>query len=126
MSPHRSSRAEYSDKALGFVQLKRDGNLCHVKALVTPEHKVNAKPYQVHCLVDEGEGTILKAFCSDCAACQGGCKHAVAFVTWLHRRSNDPPVVDYDYHFMDDVLKRANNFWRENIFPKINKDTIPP
>ncbi|XP_026688804.1 uncharacterized protein LOC113473329 [Diaphorina citri] len=34
--------------------------------------------------------------------------------------------VNYDYHFMDDVLKRANNFWRENIFPKINKDTIPP
>ncbi|GBP23012.1 Beta-1,3-galactosyltransferase 6 [Eumeta japonica] len=52
----RSSRESYGDDAVGYVQLKRESNICTVKCRVCPEHK-----------------------CHDCAASAGGCKHAVAF-----------------------------------------------
>ena len=42
-----SSRETYGDAAIGYVCLKRDENLCILKALVCPEHKVCDKLYQV-------------------------------------------------------------------------------
>jgi len=29
---------------------------------------------------------IVYAYCLDCKASEGGCKHAVAFVYWIHRK----------------------------------------
>lgn len=69
----RSTRTDYSDEAIGFVQVKREPqfNICHVKARITPEHRVKAKPYSVYCIINEDEEEIIKAICEDCAACQG-------------------------------------------------------
>ena len=39
----RSSRESYGDNAVGYVQVKRNGNVCTVKASVTPEHNVRKK-----------------------------------------------------------------------------------
>ena len=79
--PPRSARDSYSNKAIGYVQVKReiptDTNdktipwLCHVKADMTPEHKVRIKPYPVHCLIDERRMNILKTICEDCPASEG-------------------------------------------------------
>ncbi|KAI5719675.1 hypothetical protein M8J76_000484 [Diaphorina citri] len=90
----RSTRADYADEAVGFVMVKRDPTfpICYVKARITPEHRVKSKPYSVLCIIQEEDEEILKAVCEDCAACQGGCKHAIAFVTWLHRRTLEPSV----------------------------------
>ncbi|GBN45098.1 hypothetical protein AVEN_98146-1, partial [Araneus ventricosus] len=41
---------------------------------------------------NESEDSILSVKCAGCAASQGGCKHAVAFLAWVHRRSEEPPV----------------------------------
>jgi hypothetical protein len=70
---YRSAREDYSDEAIGFVQIKRqpEFNLCYVKAKITPEHRVNAKPYSVLCIINEKDSEIIKAVCEDCAACQG-------------------------------------------------------
>lgn len=42
-----------------------------MRACITPEHRVHNKNYTVNCLVEEDKGEILKAFCEDCAACEG-------------------------------------------------------
>lgn len=75
----------YGDDAVGYVELKRCSAKCHVKGRVTPQQRVRAKPYHVEVVVDAGAESIESVQCFDCAACAGGCKHAVAFLFWLHR-----------------------------------------
>ncbi|GBO36944.1 hypothetical protein AVEN_173953-1 [Araneus ventricosus] len=43
----RSGRESYGDHAVGYVQVRRDANLCIVKAKVTPEHSLRKKAYHV-------------------------------------------------------------------------------
>ncbi|KAJ8720544.1 hypothetical protein PYW08_006009 [Mythimna loreyi] len=38
------------------------------------------------------DGLVQSCKCEDCAASEGGCKHAAALLLWLHRRSEEPPV----------------------------------
>ncbi|KAF9799883.1 hypothetical protein SFRURICE_017118 [Spodoptera frugiperda] len=68
-----SSRASYGDDAVSYVQLKRENKFCTVKCKICPEHKVHANYMD----------------CQDCVASQGGCKHAIAFLMWVHRRSEN-------------------------------------
>ncbi|KAL4710253.1 hypothetical protein ACJJTC_003533 [Scirpophaga incertulas] len=86
----RSVRDNYGDDAIGYVQVKRVGNICTVKCGITPERRVRATPYHCSLECDEKDNEILNVMCKDCAASSGGCKHAVAFLMWLHRRSEEP------------------------------------
>ncbi|XP_024891954.1 uncharacterized protein LOC112468648, partial [Temnothorax curvispinosus] len=86
----RSERVNYGDSAVGYVQLKRDGNICNVQEKVCLEHLVNSKAYVVKMLVDESDEKVIEIQCQDCAASEGGCKHAIAFLMWVHRRSEEP------------------------------------
>ncbi|CAG9762581.1 unnamed protein product [Ceutorhynchus assimilis] len=86
----RSGREDYGDSAVGYVQVKRNEDMCTVQGRICPEHKVRSKPYTVKCLVDEKDRVVEKVDCMDCAASAGGCKHSVAFLMWLHRRSEEP------------------------------------
>ncbi|KAL4702745.1 hypothetical protein ACJJTC_013640 [Scirpophaga incertulas] len=72
----RSVRDNYGDDAIGYVQVKRVGNICTVKCRITPEHRVRATPY--HCILecDEKDNEILNVMCKDCAASSGGCNAA--------------------------------------------------
>ncbi|GBP61533.1 hypothetical protein EVAR_44004_1 [Eumeta japonica] len=60
-------RPSYGDDAVSYVQLKREGDICIEEAVKSIE-------------------------CHDCVASQGGCKHAIAFLMWIHRRSENHPV----------------------------------
>lgn len=64
----RSQRESYGDSAIGYVQVKRDGDLCVFKARVTPEHNVRQKCYNVSATCNEAEETILNIQCEDCTA----------------------------------------------------------
>ncbi|CAG5020930.1 unnamed protein product [Parnassius apollo] len=86
----RSARETYGDDAVGFVQVQRSGRVCTVKAKITPEHRIKSKAYSCTFTCDEKEETVLNVDCHDCAAQKGGCKHSVAFLMWLHRRSEEP------------------------------------
>lgn len=66
------------------------GHVCTVKAKVTPEHRIKSRAYCCTFTCDEKEETVLNVDCHDCAAQKGGCKHSVAFLMWLHRRSEEP------------------------------------
>lgn len=85
-----ASREAYVDTAVGYVEVKREGNSCTVKCRVTPEHKVKSKLYQVTAVIDESVEKIITVECNDCAASAGGCKHAICFAIWLIKRSDEP------------------------------------
>ncbi|KAJ8911235.1 hypothetical protein NQ315_012222, partial [Exocentrus adspersus] len=100
----RSGRESYGDNAVGYVQVKRDGNICIVKAKVTPEHSVKKKAYGVVLICNEDEEKVISVQCEDCAASLGGCKHSIALLTWLHRRSEEPPKTSVECYWKKSSL----------------------
>lgn len=92
---------------MGYVQLKREMNICTVKCRVCPEHKVRATPYKVTVIVDEKDCTVISSECHDCAASAGGCKHAVAFLMWLHRRCEEPSCTQVECYCRKSELSKV-------------------
>ncbi len=76
ISTFRSGRESYGDNAIGYVQVKRENNLCTVKAAVTPEHRISKKAYQVTIICNEDEEEVLSAQCDSCVASLGECNHS--------------------------------------------------
>ena len=64
-------RFSYVDAAIGWVQLKREGNVCTVRAKICPEHKIKNQLYDLESRIDEVEEEILDVECSGCAASEG-------------------------------------------------------
>ncbi|XP_060808563.1 uncharacterized protein LOC132903725 [Amyelois transitella] len=102
-----SSRPSYGDDAISYVQLKREGNICMVKCKICPEHKVHAKLYAVTLMVDENEEKVVSIQCHDCVAAQGGCKHAMALLMWVHRRSEEPSCTEVLCYWRKSKLSRV-------------------
>ncbi|KAL0859607.1 hypothetical protein ABMA27_010738 [Loxostege sticticalis] len=92
-----SSRPSYGDDAISYVQLKREGNICTVKCKICPEHKI----------VDEDEEKVTSIQCHDCVAVQGGCKHAIALLMWVHRRSEEPSCTEVQCYWQKSKLSRV-------------------
>ncbi|XP_030754105.1 uncharacterized protein LOC115880915, partial [Sitophilus oryzae] len=84
----RSGRENYGDNAVGWVQVI-EGDICIVKAKVTPEHSFRKKAYTVKLECNEKDEDILSVQCEDCAASLGYIRDAL--LTWLHRRSEEQP-----------------------------------
>lgn len=91
------------------MQLKRDGRLCTVKCKICPEHKVHAKLYGCTLVVDEEDDVIISVLCQDCAASLGGCKHAIAFLMWVHRRSEEPSCTSVECYWKKSKLSRVGS-----------------
>ncbi|XP_037294959.1 uncharacterized protein LOC119189459 [Manduca sexta] len=104
-----SSRQSYGDDAIGYVQLKRDATLCTVKCKICPEHKVRCPSYSVSLVVEEKEGIVISVQCHNCPASQGGCKHAVAFLMWAHRRSEEPPCTSIKCYWKKSKLAKVGS-----------------
>ncbi len=85
----RAARESYGDSAIGWIQLKEDGNLTTVIGRISPEHKVTSTAYEVQVVINTYQEEIIDASCFSCAASLGGCKHLIAFIFWLHRRSEE-------------------------------------
>ncbi|KAL4714235.1 hypothetical protein ACJJTC_009587 [Scirpophaga incertulas] len=100
----QSGRQSYD--AIGYVQLKREQNFCTVKCTVFPEHKVRSK-YTATIKVDENEEVVTSVQCHDCPASEGGCKHGVAFLMWLHRRSEEPSCTSVEYYWKKSNLSKV-------------------
>ncbi|CAG9772236.1 unnamed protein product [Ceutorhynchus assimilis] len=83
----RAQKTSYGDNAVGYVQVKKENHVCFVLGRITPEHKVRDKGYFVEAVIDMKEDKVVSCECKDCAASEGGCKHGIAFLLWLHRRS---------------------------------------
>lgn len=94
---------------------------------ITPEHKIKKKAYAVKVVVDEKEESITSGECLDCVAAQGnvlpkliqiilikshciigGCKHCVAFILWMHRRSEEPAITSTKCYWQGSKLAKAD------------------
>lgn len=75
-----------------------------MKAKICPEHKVHAKLYGVTLIADEVDEAVKSVECHDCVASQGGSKHAIAFLMWVHRRSEEPSCTSVEYYLMKSKL----------------------
>lgn len=67
----RARREEYGDASIGYVQVKRVGNLCTVKSKVCPEHRIRAAQYNVVLEVDEVVKKVKNVQCFSCVAGEG-------------------------------------------------------
>ncbi|XP_043463389.1 uncharacterized protein LOC122510904 [Leptopilina heterotoma] len=103
----KSEREEYGDQAIGYVELSRNRSSCIVRGKICPEHRVRNKPYVVSVTVDEKNEKIKKVECHDCAASAGGCKHGIAFLMWLHRRSEEPSPTSTICYWKKPTLSNA-------------------
>ncbi|XP_074113736.1 uncharacterized protein LOC141536859 isoform X2 [Cotesia typhae] len=104
---NRSSRFDYSDHAIGYVQVKRGKNKCFVKAKICPEHKIRGKLYMLTVTVNEVKQEIEDAHCLSCAAAQGGCKHVAALLKWLNRRTEEPACTSVEAYWVKPKLARS-------------------
>ncbi|TGZ52775.1 Uncharacterized protein DBV15_11267 [Temnothorax longispinosus] len=91
-----SSRQNYGDSAISYVCVKRENLICTVKAKVCPEHRVRNKVYFVIVIVNEENESIINV--------EYGCKHAIAFVMWIYRRTEDPSPTDVQCYWKKPVL----------------------
>ncbi|CAG9771388.1 unnamed protein product [Ceutorhynchus assimilis] len=104
---NRSAADTYGDNAIAFVQLKRDDGVCTVKGRITPEHKIRNTAYRVQAIIDETTEEDQICECLDCPASEGGCKHGVAFLLWLHRRTEEPSVTSTQCYWKKSNLAKA-------------------
>ncbi|XP_028170878.1 uncharacterized protein LOC114360375 [Ostrinia furnacalis] len=105
----KSAGESYGDDAIGYVQLKRESKICTVKCKMCPEHKVRSKQYTVSAVIDEEKEEIISVLCQDCPAAAGGCKHAVAFLMWLHRRSEEPSCTSVECYWKKSNLSKVGS-----------------
>ena len=105
----RNGRESYGESAVGYVQVKKTGNIYTLLCGVTPEHKVTSQSYKVEVVVDIGKGEIRSAKCFGCVASLGGCKHSLAFLGWIHRRSEEPTPTEVACYWKKSKLSRVGS-----------------
>ncbi|KAF9813605.1 hypothetical protein SFRURICE_014983, partial [Spodoptera frugiperda] len=107
-----ASREAYVDTAVGYVEVKREGNSSTVKCRLTPKHKVKAKFYQVTAVIDESVEKIITVECNDCVASAGGYKHAICFAIWLIKWSYEPSTTSIQCYWSKPKLAGAGKAGR--------------
>lgn len=91
------------------------------------------KGYDVEAVIKSGVD-IVSAKCTGCVAALGGCKHVIAFLFWLNRRSEEPSPTEvlsywrkgelskigtsipFDNQLCDKLMNEATLFWIKYIF----------
>lgn len=104
--------------------------MCNIKARITPEHKIHKKAYNVDAVINEQEEKVVSCECTDCSASEGGCKHGVAFLLWLHRRSEEPSTTSTLCYWKGSSLSkvgRSSDLRVSTLFgQKKNRKIEPP
>lgn len=75
--------------------------------------------------VDEKNGLILSAKCHDCAASEGGCKHAVAFLMWVHRRSEEPACTSVECYWRKAKLSKIGTSLKFILAREMTRKKLP-
>ncbi|CAK1585692.1 unnamed protein product [Parnassius mnemosyne] len=120
-----SARESYGDDAIGYVQLQREHGVCTVKCKMCPEHKVRTKPYNVTMIINENDSEIMSCQCHDCAASAGGCKHAVAFLMWVLRRSDEPACTSIECYWKKPTLSKVGTTLKYITVQQMSKKEVP-
>lgn len=67
------------------------------------------RPYEVTLIVNEKEETVTSVKCHDCPSSEGGCKHSVAFLMWLHRRTEAPSCTSVECYWKKSNLAKVGS-----------------
>ena len=122
----RSLKESYGEAAVGHVQVRRDGNKVSVIAAVSPEQKVASKSFKVEIVVDIKAGSVTSMGCYDCKSSRGGCKHHLALLAWIHRRSEEPSPTEIRCYWKKSELSKVGKTMKfieaYNIKPKKRKE----
>lgn len=70
---------------------------------------MRSKPYAVTLIVNEQEETVTSVKCHDCPSSEGGCKHSVAFLMWLHRRTEAPSCTSVECYWRKSNLAKVGS-----------------
>lgn len=103
----RAGRESYGESAIGWVQVHRHENVFTVLGVIAPEHNVTSKNYIVEVKIDIETYEIVSAICKSCVAHQGGCKHHIAFIGWIHRRSEEPTKTEVECYWKKSLLSQV-------------------
>ena len=122
----RATRESYGEDAIGYVSVRAVGSVVTVKGKATPEHKVHQSPYDVYAMVDTADKVIIDAACLGCKAQKGGCKHAIAFVFWLLRRSEEDSVTDIKCYWKKAKLSNIRNLSPFKVSSEEKKGVLEP
>lgn len=80
-------------------------------------------------LVNEEEDKITSALCQDCPAAIGGCKHAIAFLFWLHRRSEEPACTSVECYWKKSNLSKVGSSLKiltaKDMCKRKHQDPVP-
>ncbi|GBP97749.1 hypothetical protein EVAR_23173_1 [Eumeta japonica] len=120
-----SARESYGDDAIGYVQLQREEGICKIKCKVCPEHKVRTKAYYVTMIVNENDSEIISCQCHDFPASAGGCKHAVAFLMWAHRRSVERTCTSLECYWRKPTLSRVGSTFKYITVQQMSRKEVP-
>ncbi|KAJ0183982.1 hypothetical protein K1T71_000405 [Dendrolimus kikuchii] len=90
-----ASNSNFNAAEFRNVKTCVNSKMCTLKCKVCPKHRVQSKSYAATMVVDEKESKVVSVQYHDCAASQGGCKHAVALLMWFHRRSEEPSCTSF-------------------------------
>lgn len=60
-------------------------------------------------IVNEKEEIVQSLQCQDCAASLGTCKHAIAFLMWIHRRSEEPSCTSVECYWRKSKLSKVGS-----------------
>lgn len=121
----RAGRESYGDSAIGYVQLKRTDGICNLIANIAPEHKVRSKSYRVECVINIEEGSVSSVKCLDCIASQGGCKHGLAVLGWLYRKSESRSVTEVDCYWKKSTLSKVGESIKYIELDSLSKSKKP-
>lgn len=101
------AKSTYSDSAVGWVQVKENGDTSEVKMAITAQHRAD-QTYLVIIKINVRQEEILSGECNGCAASAGGCKHTMSAIFWLHRLTNQPASTDVVCYWRAAEFTRAN------------------
>lgn len=100
-------KSTYTDDAVGWVQIREDNDICKVKVKITAQHR-SATRYDVTVVINVVESEIISATCEGCVATMGGCKHAMAVLFWLHKKTNQPASTDIACYWRSAPYSHSN------------------
>lgn len=102
-------QSTYTDDAVGWVQVSEINDICTVKAKITAQHRSTIR-YDVTVAINVIESEITSARCEgpECIAAAGGCKHAIAVLFWLHKKTNQPASTTIPCYWRSAAYSHAN------------------
>lgn len=101
------NRTTYHEDAIGYVQVNEQNGIITVKAQVTAQHR-DRIAYPVTTVINNDEEEILSSRCTGCAASIGGCKHSMALVFWLLKKTNEPATTEVECYWRPAAFTHAN------------------